>query len=201
MFSRHSDGATQSWPEAYELVSEESNDGHDTRAAAAAAVDTSTEAALAPTAKQGLEEGNATTKDTAATPKRIRSVLRVWWPEMALCALVFLTLGAIIALRASDGEPFPKLPYKLSINTLVAAYILVMKASILVIISNGLGQLKWAWFSSDKPRSLDQLGMLDDASHDFQGAFVWLWRMRVGLSIPSAGAILLLLTTILDPFG
>ncbi|KAK0651095.1 hypothetical protein B0T16DRAFT_403164 [Cercophora newfieldiana] len=155
-----------------------------------------------PAAQKNLEGKTKTeTKATATSRDETRSVLRVWWPEMTLCVLVFLTLGAIVGLRVSDGKPLPKLPYKMSINTLVAAYILVMKAAILVIISNGLGQLKWAWFSSDKPRPLEQLGLLDDASHDLQGAMMWLWKMRVGLSIPSAGAIIFILATILDPFG
>ncbi|KAK0625813.1 hypothetical protein B0T14DRAFT_561777 [Immersiella caudata] len=169
MFPRHNDGSTQPVPEAYELVS-----GGDDDAPERLQGDTSTEASLMHTVEAEPNEPDPDEQRAPPPPppkqtNNPKSTIRIWWPETALCLLVFLALAAMVGLRVSDGKPLPKLPYRMSINTLVAVYILIMKASILVIVSNGLGQLKWAWFSLEKPRPLAELGMLDDASHDLQG--------------------------------
>ncbi|KAK4455311.1 hypothetical protein QBC34DRAFT_66948 [Podospora aff. communis PSN243] len=192
MFSRHGRDSGQPMTETYELVS----DGDDTEAPRGDESPMPVQAAANEPIEQDPHKHQGPPRTTNS-----RSAIRIWWPEVALCMLVFAALAAIVALRVSDGKPLPKLPYRMSINTLVAIYILAMKVSILVIVSNGIGQLKWAWFSSDEPRPLSQLGLLDDASHDLQGAVIWLWKMRFDLSIPSLGAVVMVLATILDPFG
>ena len=110
-----------------------------------------------------------------------------------------MSLFAIVGIAmACEGRPIPRLPYSISINTLVAIYIFAMKASMLLITSNGLGQLKWTWFSGPVFRPLAQMGRFDDASRGMAGAFTLLWMLRL---VPSVGAVVMILTTVLDPFG
>jgi len=88
------------------------------------------------------QPSNARQASTNVT-RQVRFILSIWWSEIGCCVLIFVTLAAtVITMCVSEGEPLPRFPYKISLNTLVAIYIFVMKACILLIMSNGLGQLK-----------------------------------------------------------
>jgi len=59
---------------------------------------------------------------------------------------------------------------------LVAVYFIVIKAAMVYVLSEGLGQLKWDWFGRARP--LHHLKTYDDASRGPWGALTLLWRLR-----------------------
>lgn len=74
--------------------------------------------------------------------------------------------GALLAIVATiyhfQGRPLPDWPYGLSINTLISIYVVMMKAAIAFVIAQGIGQLKWSWFSTTRPMS--DIAKYDNAS-------------------------------------
>jgi len=69
------------------------------------------------------------------------SILRVfgaWWLELLACALAVAGLMTIIGiLYPHQNLPLPRLPYKLTINSLVSICIVVIKAAVLLIVAQG----------------------------------------------------------------
>ena len=141
------------------------------------------------------ENGNPST----ATRLRPSSTLGTWWIEISACAIALVTLIAIIAtLYPHQRKPLPQWPYSLSVNTLLAIYTAVLKATLLATISECLGQLKWIWFSENRP--LDNLVAYDDATRGPLGALRLLWLLRFRDILSSAAAVVTLSLLVIDPF-
>jgi len=63
---------------------------------------------------------------------------QTWWFELLACFLALVSLFAIVGTTyAFQDLPLPRWPYNLSINTLVSVYIVALKTSILVVVSQG----------------------------------------------------------------
>ena len=98
-----------------------------------------------------------------------------------------------------QNKLLPQWPYGLQINTLVSIYFTVIKAAILFILAECLGQLKWGWFTESRP--LNHLATYDDATRGPWGSLSFLWKLRGRAVLPSIAAVTIILATILDPFG
>ena len=67
-----------------------------------------------------------------------RGVLYRWKWEVPSCILSVLSLIAItVILYAYNGRPLPKWPYKITINALISVLTTVLKASMLVVVTEG----------------------------------------------------------------
>lgn len=127
------------------------------------------------------------------------TILHNWWTEAVYCILVVASLLAIVAtIYPYDGHPMPQWPYRLSINTLIAIYTTILKATMLIITAEGLSQLKWAWFS--RPRPLQDLTRYDMASRGPWGALRLLWTLRGRDVVSSIGAFVTVAALVIDPF-
>jgi len=110
-------------------------------------------------------------------PKRFPSIFQVWWLELLSCLIVIGMLFAVVGtLSPHQGKPLPQWPYNLSINTVISIYFIVIKAAMLLVLSEGLGQLKWNWFEQARP--LNQLNQYDSASRGPWGCLVLLPTLR-----------------------
>ncbi|KAI1339096.1 hypothetical protein F5Y15DRAFT_93766 [Xylariaceae sp. FL0016] len=134
-----------------------------------------------------------------SSPSRLKNAM-IWWSETLACFLSLVALFAIVATAYPHlDQPIPEWPFKISINALISIYIVVLKTMIVTIISQGLGQLKWSWFR--EPRPLKDLETFDEASRGIWGAFGLLCVARGRRLILTIGAVIIILATILDPFG
>ncbi|KAJ2892961.1 hypothetical protein MKZ38_009160 [Zalerion maritima] len=139
--------------------------------------------------------------DNSGTTTRKQSMLAVWWKELASLLALLGSLAAVVAtVRPAQGQPVPEWPLNISINALVAVYIVILKIVMIYIVSECLGQLKWSWFE-ERTRSLSELGTFDDASRGPWGAICLVWKTRGQNFVPPVGALIVILSTILDPFG
>lgn len=136
------------------------------------------------------------------TPRRRSGpFVRFWWREILACALFLGSLLAMFAtLYAYTNRPSPQWPNWLSLNTIIAIYVVLLKTGILLVTAEGLGQLKWSWFAS-KDRPLDDLVKYDDATRGPFGATVLLWRLRARHILSSFGALIIVLCLATDPFS
>ena len=138
---------------------------------------------------------NALARSSTRNARSI-GVIQEWWLEM-LCSL--LALAALFAILTTvfpyDGHPLPDWPYGLSINSLISIYIVILKAAMLLVVTQGMtktvlptsakikclllpgiSQLKWTWFRQTRP--LLELEKYDNASRGILGAANLLWTLR-----------------------
>lgn len=135
------------------------------------------------------------------TPSRY-SASRFWknWEwEFAACLLLLATPIIIFAtLYPHSSQPVPQWPFKVSINSLLSVYALVLKATIGLILTSCIGQLQWAWFSETRP--LADMLHFDSATRGADGALGLIWRQRFRQPLTALGCIIMILAVAVDPF-
>ncbi|OQU94208.1 hypothetical protein CLAIMM_00598 [Cladophialophora immunda] len=137
--------------------------------------------------------------EKAQSSGQIRHIIKAWKFELLACVLAVGMLFAIsMTLYPFQGRPLPKWPYDLSINALVAIFTTLLKVALGVILSGGLGQLKWDWLK--RGGHLSHLIKYDEASRDPLGCLLFLFASGASETIAIVGAILVVLTLVIDPF-
>ncbi|KAH6971539.1 hypothetical protein BKA56DRAFT_646495 [Ilyonectria sp. MPI-CAGE-AT-0026] len=107
--------------------------------------------------------------------------------------------GWKLELLACLGKPLPQWPFGVSVNTLLAIYGGVMKATMIYVVGSCVAQLQWSWFSSERP--LIDLSRLADLSYgDIPGAFRWLWSNHIRQPLITLGAVVIIASIALEPF-
>lgn len=145
----------------------------------------------------------------ARTPRQYRSlnrifptlvtILRQWWGELLACVLTLTMLLAIFGvLRYYQEKTIPHWPYRLSINTVIAIFASVLKASAILVLSEGLSQLKWLWVKERRP--LMHFVNFDSASRGPLGSLQLLRTVKRENLIATTGAILIVISLAIDPF-
>lgn len=87
-----------------------------------------------------------------------------------------LLVAIVVVLAQYDDRPQPA--WRLvSLNSVISWLSTVSKGCVLSTISEGIGQLKWVWFSR-KSRPLVDLGAFDGASRGIYGCAGLLWKLR-----------------------
>lgn len=121
-----------------------------------------------------------------------------WWPEILAIALsIACLIATAIVLAHYDGAPVPKKFLGITLNAAISILATAAKASLLFVVSNSIGQLKWVWLKST--RTLLDVETYDDASRGPLGALRML-SGHTAYSMASIGALLTLLAMALDPF-
>ncbi|OTA66823.1 hypothetical protein K449DRAFT_325679 [Hypoxylon sp. EC38] len=127
------------------------------------------------------------------------NLANIWWLEGISFLLVVVMVGALVGtVQPYQGQPLPRWPYSLSINTIVAFYTEVMRAAMILVLGQCLSQLKWSWFT--RPRPLHHMEHYDNASRGPWGSVGLLWAIRLKAVLPSLGAIMMILSLLLVPF-
>ncbi|PVH92607.1 hypothetical protein DM02DRAFT_635211 [Periconia macrospinosa] len=86
----------------------------------------------------------------------------------------------------------------ISVNSVVAWLGAIVRVCLLVPLSNGLGQLKWNWFS-EKERPLSDFTVFDSASRGVSGSIQLVWRLKAK-HLATISALGIILSVALDPF-
>lgn len=146
-----------------------------------------------------VESTSSAPESTQRFKRNNPGILKQWWVEISSCMLMLCMLGAIIGiLLPYDNQPLPQWPYHISINTLIAVLTTVLKATALLILAEGISQLKWEWFTKD--RRLHDLVVFDAASRGPIGCIQLILNGRGGHLIASLGAVVIILSLAVDPF-
>jgi hypothetical protein len=87
------------------------------------------------------QDSNLDSAKAKALPARRRAhFLRNWWLEIGACFIFVLALLAIIVtLRPHQDKPLPQWPYNISVNSLISIYVVILKATVLLVTAEGLG--------------------------------------------------------------
>lgn len=107
-----------------------------------------------------------------------RSLL--WWATemLALFGGVLCLIAIVIILWRADGRPAPQLPLNTNLNTIVAFLASLAKATFVMAIVEGLGQLKWVWFMSSRPRPLIDFQVFEEATKGGWSSWKLLFQFK-----------------------
>ncbi|KAF6830440.1 hypothetical protein CPLU01_07366 [Colletotrichum plurivorum] len=123
-----------------------------------------------------------------------------WTFEIAsLCIAVVAAAAIIGVLAAYDGRPLASWKFQITINAVIALLATVATATMAVVLSSGLSQLKWIHFKIRR-EPLSDMEVFDDASRGTWGALMMLFKLRGGF-LGSFGALVAILTLAFSPFA
>ncbi|KAF1927154.1 uncharacterized protein M421DRAFT_422016 [Didymella exigua CBS 183.55] len=119
--------------------------------------------------------------------------------EAGSCILLVGGLVGIIATTSrTNGKPLSQSPLQLSVNALIAAFSVLIKASCAFVLAEGISHVKWTSFR--EPQSLHSFQAHDLASRGPWGAAILL-RHGLGRIVVSLGAIVTIVILFLEPFS
>lgn len=102
-------------------------------------------------------------------------------------------------LIAYQEKPAAQWPQNVTINSIVAISIALLKSAMLVFVAEGVSQLKWAWFADSRP--LQHLSLFDTASKGPKGTVSLLGTTRGHHQVLMLGCIVTILALAVDPFA
>ncbi|KAI8724151.1 hypothetical protein NCS52_00272800 [Fusarium sp. LHS14.1] len=130
-------------------------------------------------------------------PGKSRSLFRVWALEVASLLLSFSCFILIIVVLAHfDQRGLPDWPLSITLNSFLAFFSTLIRATFMLPVSTAISQMKWSWFLQDRP--LYDFHVLDQASRGLRGSFMLLWRARCK-SFISLAAVIIITSTLASP--
>ncbi|KAF5506077.1 hypothetical protein CGCS363_v005811 [Colletotrichum siamense] len=123
----------------------------------------------------------------------------VWFFE-ALALIISLSsfAGIVILLIKYDGELQPEFTDQISINAIIAVFSTILRATLLFILSEVIGELKWNWMES--PRRLRDIVCFINAGTGLVGSLKFLFfSWKPILTIVSA--IVVIASSAIGPFS
>ncbi|RBR21404.1 uncharacterized protein FIESC28_04941 [Fusarium coffeatum] len=131
------------------------------------------------------------------TPKV--SPVRYWSWEIVSLLFALALLIATIAIPAHyNDKVLKRWPYDISLNTIIAILSTFMRASMMLVVAELVGQMGWQ--SLRKPRPVSDLHHFDNASRGILGAFKLFWNVPPRLASIIA-AIVIILSPAIAPFS
>ncbi|TLD27313.1 hypothetical protein PspLS_04552 [Pyricularia sp. CBS 133598] len=114
--------------------------------------------------KKGFSRTDTANLSTAGSAHSIFSSFQAsWLPEILWILLSIACLGVIaVILSRFDQESLREFSLPITLNTLVAFFITICHAALIFPLVQGLGQLKWNWFTRGD-RSLADFQAFEDA--------------------------------------
>lgn len=118
--------------------------------------------------------------------------LHTWFLEIAATLFSITCLIRICGiLIAYDQESRPELYHGLSLNAIISVLATGCKSSLIFVIGEAMGQLKWGWFYA-MPQKLIDIQTLDSAGRGPIGSIAILFQ-ETRRSLASFGAVVIIL--------
>lgn len=120
-----------------------------------------------------------------------------WALEIVTLALATgIIVAMFITLGMYDNQVTPD--WSINVNTIVSILTAILRACMLFVVANVIGQAKWAWF--DKTRPLAHLERFDNASRGIFGSFQLLITAPGNL-LALVGTLLTISAAAIGPFS
>lgn len=123
-----------------------------------------------------------------------------FWEWCSITVSVISLIVVAVMLPIFNNKPLSRWPFAISPNTFISTCITIMKTSILLVVGEGVGQLKWLYFEKDS-HTVNELEIFDRASRGPWGSLVLLFKLSRHALLPSLGAALSIAALALEPFG
>ncbi|CAG8045847.1 unnamed protein product [Penicillium olsonii] len=157
----------------------------------------------APTEEPAEEPAEDPSKETETPEGNVKPSLWKFisdlfiWEILAMFISSGLLIAIIVILDKYNNQPQPTWKY-VSLNSVVSWLSTLSKGCVLFTLSEGIGQLKWVWFTQ-KTQPLVDLGTFDGASRGIWGCAGLVWRLRAK-HFAALGSLAVILGLAFDPF-
>lgn len=122
-----------------------------------------------------------------------------WWGEIVAVAVsIAAMIAMLVVLAQSNGRALAWWTFFFQPNTVVSILAMVSKASMMLVVSACLSQLKWRHFQR-RPRPLSHLQVFDDASRGPWGSLIFVGSLRSGSALGFLFAIVTIVGLAIDP--
>ncbi|KAF6811543.1 hypothetical protein CSOJ01_05676 [Colletotrichum sojae] len=128
---------------------------------------------------------------------KFQALLKLSFEVFALLLSTSALAAIIVTLKKYDGRPPPESTY-LNVNTLVAIFSTILRATVAYVVAEVIGQSKWRWMQTARP--LRHLEKFHNASMGPWGSFQLLfltWKPSVNI----LSAIVIILSAAIGPFS
>ncbi|KAJ5169771.1 uncharacterized protein N7500_002554 [Penicillium coprophilum] len=116
--------------------------------------------------------------ETTSGESGLSSLLKSFvWEILAILLALGLLIAIAVLLGRFNHQAQPTWKY-VSLNSAVAWLSTISKGCVLFAASEGLGQLKWQWFTEQK-RPISDLRTFDGASRGLYGSGELIWSLRM----------------------
>jgi hypothetical protein len=128
-------------------------------------------------------------------------MFRLWASEIVCIILAIGLVGAItIILSTYNGSPVPDWGSSINLNALLALLSTILRAVLVVIVSQIISQRKWDWFGRKQPRPLSNLQQFDAGSRGVVGALQLIRTVLWKDPVTFVSAMVLLVSFLVGPF-
>ncbi|KAI0198833.1 hypothetical protein F4808DRAFT_472498 [Astrocystis sublimbata] len=128
----------------------------------------------------------------------LKQYWQLWfWETVSFLAVIALLASVIGILAENNGKKQIELPYRISLNTLVALLSTLLRTLMLIILEKVIGQGRWSWFQV--PRALYDLEIFDRAGRGPWGSLKYLTRIH-RLHPSTIAAVVLILSLGISTF-
>lgn len=109
-----------------------------------------------------------------------------------------ITIAAVLPYL--HEKPVSKWGIPISPNTFISTFITITKTSMLLVVAEGISQLKWSYFETQS-HPIRELEDFDRASRGPWGFFTFLLRLKKRALLASIGAAIIIIALAMEPFG
>ena len=152
------------------------------------------------------QSSDSTSYKPTTSEKHEARKTRIRWPslwawELAAATFSIICLGLIFAVVAAiDQRAISVWTLPISPNALIAILSTFSKSSVLLVLAECIGQLKWIYFQQRAHR-LKDFSTFDNASRGPWGALELLVKIRWKAAAASIGCLLTLTSLAMEPFA
>ncbi|KAJ5757570.1 uncharacterized protein N7511_006264 [Penicillium nucicola] len=145
------------------------------------------------------DEGGKRQNQTMSLSSWASIAMDSWYYEtIALCFSIACFMATICVLEVYNQQSTPQFSYGLTLNTVILVLATASKSSLIFVVGECIGELKWIWFR-DVLEPLSNLQAYDSASREPWGSILILLNDK-GRSLVSIGALITVLALAYDPF-
>ncbi|KAF2139232.1 uncharacterized protein K452DRAFT_310684 [Aplosporella prunicola CBS 121167] len=131
-----------------------------------------------------------------------------WWLWEISGIIVSLSAATaiLVVLPCLHNSPLDNWRFVLAPSTMISTFVTILKTSMLLVIAQGLSQIKWLHFKT-KAHSLKDLDMYDEASRGPWGAFQFFLHLKPrnylqsGTFLATVGAFTMVASLTMEPFA
>ncbi|KAF2136026.1 uncharacterized protein K452DRAFT_149349 [Aplosporella prunicola CBS 121167] len=141
-------------------------------------------------------------KPAGKTPLTV-AIQNIWpWELSGIVLSIACMIAIIVLLPLIHDKPLSKWPVSVPPNTILSAFITVIKSSMLLVVAESISELKWLHFEKTASgRPLDDLEHFDRASRGPWGSVLFLYHVRGRSLFVCLGAFITIVALAMEPFG
>ncbi|KAJ4395734.1 hypothetical protein N0V91_010640 [Didymella pomorum] len=138
--------------------------------------------------------------ESKATYNNGYRMFRNWlWEILSIAAAIGLIVAIAALLATHNGKPTPDWGERINFNALLAIMSTILRAMLVVVVSQIISQRKWEWFAASHERPLIHLQQFDSGSRGSMGALSLLPTVLLKDVVTFMAALILFASFLVGP--